>query len=92
MITQICTLDDVKAFAMKLTRENVAFHPDDDFNDYVNFKTGLPVYTEEEAISRNLLMNSCFELCDKLNVDIYDLMLHIYIKGYNLNTMSDYQQ
>lgn len=89
MITQISTLDDVESFAIQLTKERVAFHPDDDFNDYVNFNTGLPFYTEAEAISRNELMKSCFEVCNKLNIDIYDFMLHIYIEKYQVKTESD---
>ena len=53
MITKIETADDVKAFAKQLIGEGVSFHPDDDFNDYVNFKEGTPTYTKEEAELRN---------------------------------------
>lgn len=77
MITQIQTSEDVKAFAKQLIAEGVSFHPDDDFNDYVNFKENKPCYSKEEADLRNKLMNICFEVCEKEGVDIYDLMLEV---------------
>ena len=57
MITKIETSEDVKAFAKQLIAEGVTFHPDDDFNDYVNFKEDKPCYTKEEADLRNELMS-----------------------------------
>ena len=77
MITQIQTLEDVKSFAKQFIAEGVSFHPDDDFNDYVNFKENKPTYTKEEADSRNELMSSCFKVCEKAGVDIYDVMLEV---------------
>jgi hypothetical protein len=77
MITKIETADDVKAFAKQLISEGVSFHPDDDFNDYVNFKENTPTYTKEEADLRNNLMNRCFEVCEKEEIDIYDTMLEV---------------
>ena len=38
MIAKIQTVKDVKTFAKQLIAEGVSIHPDDDFNDYVNFK------------------------------------------------------
>lgn len=77
MITQIQTSEDVKAFAKQLIAEGVSFHPDDDFNDYVNFKEDKPCYSKQEADLRNELMNNCFEVCEKEGVDIYDLTLEV---------------
>ena len=74
MITQIQTSEDVKAFAKQLISEGISFHPDDDFNDYVHYKVGTQVYSKEAADERNILMNSCFEVCEKEEVDIYDVM------------------
>lgn len=42
MINDIKTVEDVKLFAKQIIGEGVSFHPDDDFNDYVNFKTNEP--------------------------------------------------
>lgn len=77
MITKIETTEDVKAFAKQLIAEDVSFHPDDDFNDYVFFKENRPCYTKEEADLRNELMSSCFEVCEKGGVDIYAVMLEV---------------
>ncbi len=75
MITKISTIDDVKQFARQLISEGLSFHPDDDFNDYVNLQTNVPTYNEEDAEIRNNLMNDCFEVCDKEGVDIYAIMM-----------------
>lgn len=77
MINDIKTVEDVKLFAKQIIGEGVSFHPDDDFNDYVNFKTNEPCYTREEAEVRNDLMNKCFEVCEKEGVDIYEIMLEV---------------
>lgn len=77
MITKIETTEDVKGFAKQLIAEGVSFHPDDDFNDYVNFKENTPTYTKEEADLRNDLMNKCFEVCEKEGIDIYAVMLEV---------------
>lgn len=77
MITKIETTEDVKAFAKQLIAEGVSFHPDDDFYDYVNYKTGIQTYSKEEADFRNELMNKCFEVCEKEGMDIYSVMLEV---------------
>jgi hypothetical protein len=77
MIKKIITKEDVAVFAKELIKEGVSFHPDDDFNDYVNFKENKPFYTKEEADLRNELMSSCFDVCEKDGVDIYNVMLEV---------------
>jgi hypothetical protein len=77
MITKIETSKDVKMFAKQLIEEGVSFHPDDDFNDYVNFKENKPCYSKEEADFRNELMNDCFKVCEKEGLDIYNIMLEV---------------
>lgn len=77
MIIKIETIEDVKSFAKQLIAEGVSFHPDDDFNDYVNFKENKPTYIKEEADLRNDLMSKCFEVCEKEGVDIYDVTLEV---------------
>jgi hypothetical protein len=77
MIEKIETLEDVAAFAKQIIDEGVSFHPDDDFNDYVNFKTNEPCYSETQAEKRNKLMNDCFDLCEKEGADIYEIMLEV---------------
>ncbi|MEJ7739043.1 MAG: hypothetical protein WKF97_16585 [Chitinophagaceae bacterium] len=77
MITKIETSEDVKAFAKQLIAEGVSFHPDDDFNDYVVFKTNKPCYTKKQAEIKNKLMNKCFSVCEKEGTDIYGIMLEV---------------
>jgi hypothetical protein len=72
MIRKIKNTKDVITFAEQLVREGVSFHCDDDFNDYVNFKTNRKTYTKLKADFRNSLMEQCFEVCENNGVDIYN--------------------
>jgi hypothetical protein len=85
MIAAIQTIVDVKNFAKQIIEEGVSFHPDDDFNDYVSLKTNKTCYTTEEAEIRNNLMNECFNVCDKVGLDIYEVMLETTLKETGLN-------
>ncbi len=85
MLTQIKTSKDVAAFATQLISEGVSFHPDDDFNSYVHFKTNKRFYSGKEAALRNRLMESCFEVCDKEGTDIYSIMLEVTLIETGLN-------
>ncbi len=76
--TQFSTITDVKDFAEYISSERkVAFHPDDNFFDYVYLKgtnKGKPCFTEEESGLFNRLMDNCFTICEKANVDVYEVM------------------
>jgi hypothetical protein len=85
MLIAIKTIEDVKQFAKQLNAEEISFHPDDDFNDYVNIKTNKPCYTTEEAEIRNNLMNECFNICDKEGVDIYEIMMEVTLTETGLD-------
>lgn len=85
MVTKILTIEDVKKFAKQLTAEGLSFHPDDDFNDYINFTTQTPSYGPEDAELRNELMNECFDVCEKERVDIYDVMMEELLKESGLD-------
>lgn len=80
MITQINNLSDVKAFSKALIMEGTNFHPDDDFRDYVIKDSSKPAYSPKEAELRNDLMETCFAVCSNERVDIYDVMLEIFLK------------
>ena len=85
MLKQITTTKDVAAFAKQLIKEGVSFHPDDDFNDYINLETKEPTYTKNEADFRNELMNQCFSICEKNGIDIYDTMNEVALKETGLD-------
>ena len=74
MLAKINNIDDIKEFARQLVKEGVSFHPDDDFEDYVNWKTNEPVYSPEEVAFRNDLMRQCFEVCEGAGEDVYAIM------------------
>lgn len=75
MITEINTIEDVRLFAFQLVNEeNLSFHPDDDFADYINVETKETTYSDKEVKMLNNLMEKCFDICQQNEVDIYDLM------------------
>lgn len=74
MITKIQTTSDVEKFINCLIlEENLNFHPDEDFRNYIHLDTGLPSYSIQEAILRNKLLSDCFQICEKEGVDIYQI-------------------
>lgn len=85
MLSQIKSVADVEQFAKLLIEEGSNFHPDDDFKDFVNNKTGEPTYTSEEAELRNSLMEQCFEVCEKEEQDVYGVMHRVFLveTGWN---------
>lgn len=75
MLKEINTIEDVKLFAYQLVNEeNLSFHPDDYFEDYINLETKEPLYSAEECKQLNQLMSNCFSICQQEEVDIYELM------------------
>lgn len=81
MNTAIKSLPDVQSFFLQLIyEESLNFHPDEDFQNYINLKTMLPTYTEEEALIRNKLMKQAFAICEKLQADIYQIGADILFK------------
>lgn len=74
MIKKIQTTSDVEQFINSLIiKENLNFHPDEDFRNYIHLDTGLPSYSIPEAILRNKLLSECFQICKKEGVDIYQI-------------------
>ena len=75
MINEINTIEDVKLFAYQLVNEeNLSFHPDNDFGDYINTDTKAATYNTEQASHLNMLMDKCFVVCEQSGIDIYEIM------------------
>lgn len=75
MINGINSIEDVRLFAYQLAHEeNLSFHPDSDFSEYISLETGDSLYTQEEVHVLNQLMERCFDTCQKYNTDIYVIM------------------
>ena len=86
MLTKINTLTDVYQFAEILAKEEeVNFHPDDDFHEYINTETGEPTYNFLEAELRNQLMGQAFEVCEREGVDIYAYTMKPYLEATGLD-------
>jgi len=87
MISRVSSISDVKELTWLFVGEGVNFHPDDDFRNYVRDSKGIiePLYSDEEAELRNLLVNKCFEVCSKYGVDIYDVMLEEFLIATGMN-------
>lgn len=74
--SHITTMADVKAFFHHLADERkLNFHPDDDFASYVSFDDKKPLFSDEEVIMYNRLMEESFDTCKAAGVDIYELSL-----------------
>ena len=74
-LASINTLEDVKTFVHTLMEEeNLNFHPDTPFEDYIVIQTKEPAYTKEEVELRNRLLNQAFALRNRLQVDTHEMM------------------
>jgi hypothetical protein len=85
MIRRVQTIKDVKTYFTQIIDEGTNIHPDDDFKDIVNIKTGEVTYSKDEAVLRNKLMQECFVVCESTGHDIYDLGLTIHLKKTGLD-------
>lgn len=82
-LTSINTIQDVKEFVHILIEdENLNFHPDMPFEDYIVIQAKEPTYTTEESAVRNALLNQAFELGERLGVDTHELMCQEGMKTF----------
>ena len=73
--------NDVRMFfAYLIQQEKLNFHPDTNFSEYVNFETGEASFNVEEISHYNRLMNDSFLVCNRENIDIYNLSFGILKK------------
>lgn len=58
----------------------IGFHPDTDFNDYI-YKSGkqenMRCFCQSDAMHLNWHIEQCFDECNKLDLDIYEIALEI---------------
>lgn len=81
--TKIESIKDVELFFNELLDNEINFHPDSDFNDFINLETLEATFTAEEAEILNSLMDDCFRICQNdgekyhkdsdVNLGIYDI-------------------
>ena len=78
--SHINNVDDVIKFFRYIVEErNVNFNPDDMFEDYMS-ADGTNAFTPEECEIYNHLVEEAFKICDKENVNIYEIALDILKK------------
>jgi hypothetical protein len=71
--SHINNVDDVRKFFHYIVEErNVNFKSDDMFRDYI-LADGSNAFTPEECEIYNRLVEEAFKICDKENVDIYEI-------------------
>ena len=74
--SHIKSVEGVKAFFHHLVDERkLNFHPDDDVEDYVSYDEKTPSLPKEEVEVYNRLMKESFNVCDAIDVDIYEIGL-----------------
>jgi len=81
---EITCLDDIETFFNELLENDVNFHPDTDFNEYINLETLELTFTKFEALRLNILMNDCFEICEAYAEDIYEIAIKVFKENYEL--------
>jgi len=90
MLTEIIKIEDVKLFAFQLiNEENLNFHPDNNFSEYINKDKNEPLYSQAEVKKLNELMDKCFDVCEKCQVDIYELMGQPLFKKLKIGIYSE---
>lgn len=83
--SHINNVDDVRKFFHYIVEErNVNFNSDDMFRDYM-LADGSNAFTPEECEIYNRLVEEAFKICDKENVDIYEIALDILKKELGLS-------
>lgn len=74
--SHITSIKDVQDFARYLYNERkVAFHPDDDFSEYIHSDSKEALFSESEISIFNRLINECFTVCEQNDKDIYETMI-----------------
>lgn len=72
--SHITSVEEVESFFDYLTEERkVNFHPDDSFDDYINYETKEPTFTKKETALFVRLMDESFDVCEKNGMDIYKI-------------------
>ena len=74
--SEISTVENVEKFVKFIYEDlNINFHPDDDFKDYIKDVTKEKIFNEADANMYNNLVDECFNVCEKNDVDFYEIAL-----------------
>ena len=80
--SHITNAEEVKSFFYHIVYDlGINFHPDDDFKNYVSYKTGERTMDDEQAELYNRLMDESFKACENEGADIYEIGVEILRHG-----------
>ena len=86
--SHIRSVEDVKVFFHHIVDERkVNFHPDEMFENYVSCEGGINTFTLDECAIYNRLMDESFKVCEKADVDIYEIGLEKLQEAIGLKTI-----
>ncbi len=69
--------DVAKFFFWLVFERRIDIHPDDTVSQYVNIQTKEPTFSFDEALYYDKVRESCFDVCEKHNVDIYGIAMRV---------------
>ena len=59
-INKVESLDELKKLVVWFCDKKINFHPEDDFNDYIDYKTGKKTFYKKDANKLNKLFEQGF--------------------------------
>ena len=78
----IANMVDVVTFLQSLyDKYDLAFHPDDQFIDYVD-DLEQPLFNEGNALLLDEAMEACFFVCEKVGFDLYEVGHEIQLREF----------
>ena len=86
----IGSMADVMYFFILLNNLDLAWHPDNPFQDYINRETGKPTFTSSEAENLNRAMEQAFDICSKAKVDIYEMCIDMTIQPWKHGDLPEF--
>ena len=72
------TFDVAKFFIWLVFDKRLAFHPDDDFHEYVSYINHGRTFSDKESDYYNDIMAQCFEVCEKSGCEIYEIANNVF--------------
>lgn len=80
----IVSIEDVREFLWDLLeKEQLNFHPDSTFDEYVNHTTNKRCYNNSEAKALDKTMEECLTVCNKERICIYEICIGHFYKYQN---------
>jgi len=90
LLPELEDTDDVRYWFEHLIEGlEIAIHPDNPFEDFVNTETDQPTFDSETAALLNQKMEQAFRICTCSGRDIYEIGMDITRKAFNLSIDDD---